>query len=336
MTRSKPLACAALLLTIVLGACGTGPRENADGTTTVRYQGQVGGVTPIELAGELGHLPGIELEWIGNTISGPQDIQSVATGQTEIGGAFNGAIVKLVAAGSPIRAVISYYGSDAETAIGFWTLEDSPIKGPRDLIGKKIAVNTLGAHLEAVIKEYLQRGGLTPEEIEQVELVVVPPVNAEQSLRQGQVDVASLNGVLKEKALERGGVEELFNDVELLGGEFNAGSYVLRNDFVEKNPEAARTLVTGVGQALDWVRTQPRKAVLARFEEIVSKRGRNEDSSSLKYFKGYGVSSQGGRIADGEFGTWIDWLAREGEVEPGIKPADVFTNEFNQSKEPAK
>ena len=37
----------------------------------------------------------IKLDWVGNTISGPQDIQSAATGQTDFGGAFAGAVAKL-------------------------------------------------------------------------------------------------------------------------------------------------------------------------------------------------------------------------------------------------
>ncbi|MDX6743567.1 ABC transporter substrate-binding protein [Actinocorallia sp. A-T 12471] len=329
MFKIRHLLPAALLLaTTALTGCGSGGAAAENGVTTLKYQGSVGTVTPAELAEDLGYLPGIKLEWVGNTISGPQDIQSVATGQIDFGGAFNGAIVKLVEAKSPIKAVVSYYGSDKDTAIGFWTLDGSPIKGPRDLIGKKIGVNTLGAHLEAVIKEYLQRGGLTKDEIGQVELVVVPPVNTEQSLRAKQIDVGALSGILRDKALERGGITELFNDVTLLG-EFNAGSLVVRDDLVKKNPEAVKTFVTGVGKALDWARETPREEVIAKFNEIVEKRGRNEDSSALQYFKGYGVSSPGGRIADTEFQTWIDWLTREGEIKSALKPADVFTNEFN-------
>ena len=35
-------------------------------------------------------------------------------------------------------------------------------------------------------------------------------------------------------------------------------------------------------------------------------------------------------IAGKEFQTWIDWLAREGEIKSGrLKPSDLFTNEFN-------
>ena len=50
-----------------------------------------------------------------------------------------------------------------------------PTRSARDLIGKKIEVNTLGAHGEAVTRIYLARNGPTPDEIAQVELVVAPP-----------------------------------------------------------------------------------------------------------------------------------------------------------------
>ena len=82
----------------------------------------------------------VKLEWVGNTISGPQDIQSAATGQTDFGGAFNGAIVKLVAAGAPIKAVIGYYGADDDAFNGYYVLEDSPIKlGPRPRSARRSA-----------------------------------------------------------------------------------------------------------------------------------------------------------------------------------------------------
>lgn len=173
-------------------------------TLTLRYQGSPGQVTFPELAEDLGYLDPIKLEWVGNTTSGPQDIQTAATGEIHFGGAFNGAIIKLKASGAPIKAVISYYGSDEDTFSGFYTLEDSPIKEARDLIGKKVGMNTLGAHHEFVLKEYLRQNGLTEEEIKKVTIVVIPPVNAEQALRSKQIDVAVLGGMLRDRALERG------------------------------------------------------------------------------------------------------------------------------------
>ncbi|GII85538.1 ABC transporter substrate-binding protein [Sphaerisporangium siamense] len=321
-----------VLLAGSLAACGRASGSSgADEAVELRYQGSVGAVTPAELAADLGYLGPLKLTWVGNTISGPQDIQSVATDQTDFGGAFNGAVSKLVASGAPIKAVISYYGSDEHTAQNYYVLDGSPIKGPRDLIGKKVGVNTLGAHMEAVLKEYLKRGGLTPAEIKQVELLVVPPVNAEQSLRARQIDVAVLATILRDKALERGGIHPLFKDIDLFG-EFNAGSYVFRERFVAEHPAAVRTFVQGVGKAIDWSRDTPRAQVVARLKAIIAKRGRNEDNNTIGYWKSYGVSSKGGRIAEREFQTWIDWLVAEGELKAGqVKPGDAYTNEYNGS-----
>jgi len=156
----------------------------------LRYQGWASRVTFPELAEELGYLAPVKLKWVGNTISGPQDIQAAATGDTDFGGAFNSAIERLVAAGAPIKAVIGSSGTDKDTWPGLYALSDGPIKWPRDLLGKKVplrprlidaGVKSLGA-LGAVAKrslaivlfflawEILPRSGL-------VDRVFLPPVS---------------------------------------------------------------------------------------------------------------------------------------------------------------
>ncbi len=331
-------AASVLLLasSVLLTGCGEG-KTSAEGSTNsgglevseLRYQGSVGSVSFPELADDLGYLAPLKLKYIGNTISGPQDIQSVVTGDTDFGGAFNGAIVKLLAAKAPIKSVISYYGVDDNTWTGFYVLDGSPIKTAKDLIGKKIAVNTLGAHYEFVIKEYLHRAGLTADEINQVTLVVVPPVTTEQTLRASQVDVASLGGVLRDKALERGGIHPLFKDRDLFGN-FSAGSYVLTDKFIKNNPKAARKFVEATAKAIEWARTTPRDEVVARFEAIINKRGRKEDAGTVKFWKSTGVAGKGGLISDKEFDTWINWLVKEGTIKEGeLKAKDLYTNEFN-------
>ncbi|MDG4759189.1 ABC transporter substrate-binding protein [Micromonospora sp. WMMD710] len=329
-TLLRALAAAATL-TLLTGAagCGGDAEAGAGQATELRYQGSVGQVTLPELAADLGYLGDVKLKWIGNVTGGPQDIQATATGQSDFGGAFNGAIVKLAAANAPITAVVSYYGSDAQTFQGYYVLDDSPIRTARDLIGKKVGMNTLGAHAEAVLKTWLARGGLSPAEIKQVELVALPPVNTEQSLRQKQIDVAVLGGVIRDKAIAGGGIRTIVTDYELLGA-FSAGTYVLRDDFIKRNPETVKAFVTGVGKAIEWARTQPRETVVARMRDIIAKRGRNEDPSLVSYWKSSGVAGRGGVIGEQEFGTWIDWLAAEGEIKGDRpKPTDIFTNRFN-------
>ncbi|MBT2394873.1 ABC transporter substrate-binding protein [Streptomyces sp. ISL-100] len=300
-----------------------------DQTKTLRYQGWAGQVTLPELAQDLGYLDDVKLKWVGNTISSPQDIQTAATGQTDFGGAFNGAVVKLAVNKAPIKAVISYYGSDKHAYSGYYVLDDSPIRSARDLIGKKIGMNTLGAHSEAMLDIYLQRAGLSRAEADKVEPLVVPPVNTEQSLRQKQIEVAVLGGILRDKALATGGIRPLFTDHQLLGA-FSAGTYVMTDRFQKQNPGTARTFVTAVGRAIEWSRSTPHEEVVARMTDIVRKRGRNEDTTALRYWKSYGVAETAGRITGKELQLWIDWLTERGDITKGqVTLSDLYTNEFN-------
>ena len=318
----------AALLTI--GATGQAAMaEPALEKTEIRYQGWAGQVTFTELAEDLGYLAPLKLKWVGNTISGPQDTQTVVTGDVDIGGAFYGAIIKLIAARAPIRAVVGYYGSDDNTYNGYFVKEDSPIKTARDLIGRKVAVNSLGAHLEFVLREYLARNGLSPGEAKQVTLVAIPPVAGEQALRQGSVDVTTLSGVLRDKALERGGLRRLFADTDLFGN-FAGGSYVLREKFIKDNPSTSRKLVEGISRAIAWAQATPPQEVRARFERIIAERKRNEDASPIKYWKSTGVAARGGVIGDAEVQVWIDWLVKDELLKPDqLRPSDIYTNELN-------
>ncbi|GGS99902.1 MULTISPECIES: ABC transporter substrate-binding protein [Streptomyces] len=333
-TASRRQFLALLGISAAAVGCGTataggGARRPAGQVTTLKYQGSAGAVTLPELAADLGLLGGLRLEWVGNTISGPQDIQSAATGQTHFGGAFNGAVVKLAASKAPVTAVISYYGVDEHAYNGYYVLQDSPIRTARDLPGRKVGMNTLGAHAQALLDIYLGRNNIPKAEAAKVESLVVPPVSTEQALRQKQIDVGVLGGILRDKAVAAGGIRPLFSDFDLMG-RFSAGTYVMTKRFIGENPDTVRTFTTGVARAIEWSRTTPRDEVVARMTEIVAKRGRNEDASALKYWRSYGVGAAGGRIQEEEFRLWVDWLAERGEVKPGrLAPSDLYTNEFN-------
>jgi ABC-type nitrate/sulfonate/bicarbonate transport system substrate-binding protein len=333
LTRRRRRAATALVaaaLLATLTACSSASAETNDsGKTVLKYQGSVGQVGFPELAEDLGYFSKVTLEWIGDVTGGPASIQATATGQTDFGGAFNGAIVKLRASGADITSVVGYYGSDDKTYGGYYVQEDSPINAAKDLIGKKIGINTLGAQSEFVIREWLTREGLTKDEIKKVELTVVPPVNAEQVLREGQVDVTALSFVQKDVAEARGGLRSLFSEKDLFG-EFTYGSLVFRDDYIAKNPEAVKDFVQGVARAIRWAQVTPVEQVRERFTKIINERGRNESTDLIPVWKSTGIAGPGGVIAQDEISTWVDWLVREGELDKGqIAVDDLYTNEFN-------
>ncbi|MEV0677371.1 ABC transporter substrate-binding protein [Actinosynnema sp. NPDC050436] len=318
-----------LLALLAAATVGCGTSGGTGEAKSLRYQGWSGLVLQPELAADLGFLGDVALEWVGNTTSGPQDVQATATGDVDFGGAFNGTVVKLAGAGAPIRSVIGYYGIDQVTYNGFYVPDDSPVREPRDLVGRKVGMNSLGAHAEAMLGIYLQRNGFSRDEAASVEVVVVPPVSTEQALRQRQVDVAVLGGIARERAVAAGGIRPLFTDFGLLGP-FTAGTYVFTRQFIERNPGTVRTFTTGVGRAIEWTRARPRDEVVARFTDIMARRGRNEDPAALRYWKSTGVARPGGWIQEREMALWLDWLADRGDVDRGrVVLSDCYTNEFN-------
>ncbi|WP_374723756.1 ABC transporter substrate-binding protein [Calidifontibacillus erzurumensis] len=326
------------VVVIILSACSSNDTKNtasanANGQDKVlQYQSTPGQVIYPELAEALGYLGNIKLEKVSDMVGGPESIQLTATGEIDFGWAFNGAIIKSYAQGVKIKSVVGAYGSDENTFVGFYVLEDSDIKTARDLIGKKIGVNILGAHAEFAIKQFLRDNGLTEDEIKQVELVVVPSASAEQILRAGQIDAAQLSGIAKDKALANGGIRPVFKDIDLFG-EFTAGEFFFTEKYIKENPDTVKTFVEGVAKAIEWARTTPREEVIAKLEEIVSAREGNETTENLKYWKSTGIAEEGGAIAEKEFQVWIDWLVKNGELKEGqVKAEDLYTNEFNPYK----
>jgi ABC-type nitrate/sulfonate/bicarbonate transport system substrate-binding protein len=281
------LRVALYFLSLFLTACSRPSRARLAGgleRTALRYEGSPGSVSVAELAEDLGFLAPLKLEFVGdNMTGGPHSIQSVLTADLDVGGSFNGSIVKLVASGAPLTSVMALYGTDELNFQGFYALETSPIHVPRDFVGKKVAINTLGAHAEFALRDYLARGGLTTVEAAKVTLIALPASNIEQGLRAGQVDVGCLGTIFRDKALARGGVRLIFSDYQLFG-KFNAGSAVMSNRFIAENPNTVRKYVEGVGEAIEWAGSRPRDEVIARMESIIDKRGRNEDKTVVDFW----------------------------------------------------
>ncbi|MQY20161.1 ABC transporter substrate-binding protein [Nocardia macrotermitis] len=330
--RAVAVLAAVAALGLSLTACGKSDSVHAEnGVTTLRYLGWADQVTPPELAESLGYFDGkVKLDWSGTTTSGPSEIQAAATGQVDFGGAFAGAVAKLITAGAPITAVINYYGSDAKSFTGYYVPDNSPIHTAADLVGKKIAVNTLGGQNEADIHDALAKAGLSQDQIKSVQLIALPPPNLEDAVRKGQVDVASLNGQFQQRAVAAGGLRPVFTELDEYGGPINGGPYVFRNDVIAKNADAVRTFTTGVAKALEWERDTPREQVVAKMNQIITARHRpGEDTSTLKYWLSVGVPAKYGVISDQDFTRWESWLRDTGAIHGKLDPSKFYTNKFN-------
>ena len=327
-------ALAALLLAGVgLTGCAESAASGARATDTIRYQGYQGSVNLPELAAALGDLKGVKLKYVGTVQGGPQSIQALVSNQVDYGAAFNGAIAQIASTGAPITSVISYYGSSDTITASIIVKKNSGIASARDLIGKKVAVNTLGANAEAVLDTYLAKGGLSQDEIKKVTLVPLPGINEEAALRSGKVDAAYLGGALQESALSRPGLQVLTTDVALVGP-YNGGSIVLRDQFIKDNPELTRKFVAGMAKALVYTETRSVDDVRTKLQDWLTKQERPDDAKALALWKGTGVATHAGLIRDKDFDLWLDWLKSRGDVKTdSLKASDIYTNKFNPYRE---
>ena len=230
------------------------------------------------------------------------------------------AVLNSIAAGNDFVAAYPSNGINDEAQSVFYVRDDSPIKSVTDIVGKTIAVNTLGAHLDYVVREALHQKGL-PED--SANLIVVPGPQLEQVLRSGQVDVSAFGywqTTFTGAALRNGGLRAVFDDTDVLG-DIAGGFVVLRRDWIAAHPEEARIFVEQSARALDYARDHiaETRQIFAR---VLAECGENADVA--QYFAGYGVR-KGGLAVDHDIQFWIDVLEREGAVKPGqLKAKDIL------------
>ncbi|MBK5568243.1 ABC transporter substrate-binding protein [Ensifer sp. SSB1] len=310
-----------LLLSAAITLGLAAPAMAAD-EVKLRYLASQGGLSAHELAQELGYFDGtgITIENIGYAAGGPASLIALASGDVEIGSAATSAVLNSIISGNEFVAAYPSNGINDEVQSIFYVLEDSPIKSIKDIAGKSMAVNTLGAHLDYTIREALHSVGLPTDAANQV---VVPGPQLEQVLRSGQVDISAFGywqTTFEGAARKNGGLRAIFDDTDVLG-EIAGGFVVLRRDFVKAHPDAAKTFVLQSARALDYAREHPEetKKILAK-----ALQARGENPEIAQYFRGYGVRA-GGLPVERDLQFWIDVLVREGKLREGqLTPKDVL------------
>ncbi|SFO06370.1 ABC-type nitrate/sulfonate/bicarbonate transport system, substrate-binding protein [Mesorhizobium sp. NFR06] len=320
ITRRSLLLGAPLAAGILAGMPSIARAQAA--SVKIRYLASRGGISPHELADELGYFKGlgIELENVGYSGGGPESLFALASGSVDLGSAATPAVINSIAGGNDFVAAYPSNGINKDVKSVFYVLEDSPIKSIADIAGKTISVNTLGAHLDYTVREALHGVGLPPDA---AKLVVVPGPQLEQTLRSRQVDVAGLGywqATFAGQLVANGGVRGVFNDTDVLG-EIAGGFVVLRRDFIAANPDAARNFAEQSARAADWSRQNPdeTRKLLA---DILNRRGENGELA--RYWTGFGLREKAA-VTDRDVDFWVNILERDGRLPKGkLKAADIL------------
>jgi ABC-type nitrate/sulfonate/bicarbonate transport system substrate-binding protein len=306
-----------------------GPVRAADPDATpvvIRYLNDLGAVRGFEIADALGYLKekGIRIEFKGYSHGAPESLAALASGSVDSIGIATPAAINAVAAGAKILCILPAQGISKHVNSKFFVLDGSPIKAAEDLNGKSIAVNTPGAHLDYVVREYLRMHGLD----DNVKLVAVPGQQLDRTLRDRQADVVAVGAwqsPIAVKIAAEGGVRVLFTDYDVLG-DIVLGNVVMNKAFVDQHPQAIKEFVTAAAKATDWAAAHPDEA-RKLFSEILQKRG--DDPAAAAHWVGFGLPPHA-LYKEHDIKFWLDVLVREGRLKDGqFSPKDIATNKYN-------
>jgi len=339
--KRHPLSRTARILScaVLAGVClqfGANP-AHADAVANpvvIRYQNDRGYVPPFEIADALGFFKekGIRIQSEGDSPGGPESLAALASGSIDVAGAATPAMINAIAGGAKILCIMPRAGISKDLNSKFFVLDSSSITAAKDLIGKSIAVNTLGAHLDFVIREYLRIYGLNKDD---VKLVKVPGPQLDETLRHRQADVVAVGAwqsPIAARIAAEGGVRVLFTDHDVLG-DMVLASNAMEKAFIDQHPQAVTEFVTASAEAVDWVAQHPEEA-RKLVAQILTKRG--EDPAGAVYWPGYGLP-QHALYKDHDTKFWLDVLVRDGKLKPGqFGPEDIATNKYNATAQSAQ
>lgn len=265
---------------------------------------------------------GLAVEKVG-TLTTPVALTALAAGEIDILGFHPDMVIKRRLSGLNLKIIVGASDATKEYPhMSFVVMENSSIRSPIDLKGKKIgnmAILSEGCTYY-ILSEYLRKGGLTIDDVEQV---TMPDMQQWQALQQGLIDVATFHAPYSGKPIITGG-RRLFTDIDTMN-KAEAG-IVATEKFINKNPEAVRRYVSAIAKAEDWTNANHEEADKIIAEEL------QLDPLTAKYMDRRHWLEHG-LMTDEIVQKWMNIMVKYGNLKEGeIKISDVYTNEFNPYK----
>ena len=198
---------------------------------------------PLHIAPVIFHMPDL-LKHYGKdyTVSffrfkgSPLQVQALAGDQIDLAAlAFSTFATSILNAHLPIMAVADLAQDGPWFSQGFGVLKTSPIKTPKDLKGKTIAVNAFGGATDMAARLMLVKAGLKPDvdtRIIEASLGAMPAM-----VRAGKIDVGAFNAPVWAVASAKGDLRLLFRQADALGNQ-QFLLYAAKTDFIKKHRAA--------------------------------------------------------------------------------------------------
>ena len=324
--RSLSLALAACVALVPTLATAQSPA--ALQKLTVRFTWKLKGeYAPLFVALDKGYYKaeGLDVELAEG--SGAQTVfKLLASGAEKVGYGPAIAVAQAVSAGLPIKVVSVY---QTKTPMGVISFPNMPLKSPKDLEGKSIAIS-VGETFGDMLKPFTTKNGVDFDKIKKVQM--------ESSARTSQflnrnIDVMSVYLSNELPQLEkRTGVAFNVLKVSDFGMNLLGASLIVSNDFAAKEPETLRKLLraTAKGYADSMKDPAMAAAALAKYMKVPE-----QPDVLLKQVEATVVSTNApagkpiGWQSEADWQSNLQLLKETGAIGEAKPLGEYFTNEFS-------
>ncbi|GCB44279.1 ABC transporter substrate-binding protein [Streptomyces sp. NL15-2K] len=267
MRRRLLVGLTAVSVLTAATACGSSDSSGSDkaaesgGTTTVKVGLiPIVDVAPLYLGQQKGIYSkhGLKLE-ITTAQGGAAIVPGVASGQFQFG--FSNVTSLMVAQSNnvPVKAVanaIASTGVEGKDFSGLTVKQDSPIKSPKDLEGKKVAINTLKNINETAVRASVRKAGGDPDKVKFVELAFDQMPAA---LDSGQIDAAQVVEPALATIKSQGG-RVIASPLVDVAPDLTVAMYFTSTQYAQQNPEVVKKFQAATAEALAYADAHPDEA----------------------------------------------------------------------------
>ncbi|MET0343151.1 MAG: NrtA/SsuA/CpmA family ABC transporter substrate-binding protein [Polyangiales bacterium] len=190
---------------------------------------------------------GIDVTWLGPFPNHAPTLQAVATGTADF--SFGGSTTpaaQAILSGAKLKFVAWSLATPRIASI--LVLPKSGITSVRDLVGKTVAVNKAGLG-EFLLVAALEKYGVPRDK---VKVSYLNPPDASPAFGAGKVDAWAIWNGPMEMAEVQYGATRLFEEGKELDYQVDFGSFLVRADYAEREPETIRKVIEAYRAEAEW------------------------------------------------------------------------------------
>src|SRR5258708_30057750 len=262
-----------VLLTLVLGACGTTTTSAGGGSQRASLKIMVGGLSkqiylPNELTQKLGYFNEQDLDvTLIDEASGQSSEDAVLAGQVDAGSGSYNHTIELQAGGKNMECVVQLDIAPGEAEV-VATKKAGSITSPSDVQGKKLGVTELGSGTQTLTQAILKKAGADPNNAHYI------PVGAGSTfiaaMQQGAIDAGMTTEPTISKVVSSG-LGKVLVDLrspqstqQALGGNYPFICLFMSNSYVNSHHDVVQRLVNAYVKTLKWIQSHSADEIAAK------------------------------------------------------------------------